>query len=102
MGGGGGGQIMLRGGGEGSSCSAHHSEQAVGCVVDGEGEWWRRSGPQERCGHSTCPSQPSNARGGCIHIVGGGGGGQSMLRGGGEGASCTAHHSKQEVGRALD
>ena len=34
----GGDQSMLRGGGKGASCTAQHSEQPVGCVVDGEGE----------------------------------------------------------------
>ena len=36
---GGGGQRKLRGGSEGASSTADHSEQAVVCVVDGEGEW---------------------------------------------------------------
>ena len=34
-----GSQRKLRGGGEGGSSTADHSEQAVVCVVDGEGEW---------------------------------------------------------------
>ena len=59
---GGGGQRKLRGGGEGASRTAHDSEQPVGCVVDGEGEWCRGSAPQERWGHATCSlPQPSNA-----------------------------------------
>ena len=53
---GGGGQRKLRGGGEGFSRTAYDSEQPVVCVVDSEGEWCRGSGPQERCGHTTCPS----------------------------------------------
>ena len=36
---GGGGQRKLRGGGEGASSTACDSEQPVGCVADGEGEW---------------------------------------------------------------
>ena len=35
----GGGQRKLRGGGEGASSTAHDSEQPVGCVAVGEGEW---------------------------------------------------------------
>ena len=42
---GGGGQRKLRGGSEGGSSTADHSEQAVVCVVDGEGECTERLGP---------------------------------------------------------
>ena len=33
------GQRKLRGGGESASSTAHDSEQPVGCVAVGEGEW---------------------------------------------------------------
>ena len=36
---GGGGQRKLRRGGEGASRTAYDSEQPVGRVADGEGEW---------------------------------------------------------------
>ena len=92
---------MLRGDSEGGSSTAQHSEQPVVCVADGEGEWCRGSGPQERCGHTTCPSQPSNAARRLYHVWRRGGG-WSMLRGGGEGAIRTAHDSEQPVGCVAD
>ena len=31
--------VRLRGGGKGASSTAHHSEQPMGLMADGEGEW---------------------------------------------------------------
>ena len=99
-----GGWSILRGGGKGASCTAQHSEQPVGCVADGDGEWCRGSGPQERRGHSTChvPLSTLKCREAALSRVWRCGGGWSRLRGGGKGTSCTAQHSEQPVGCVAD
>ena len=46
---------VVQGGRKGASCTDHHSEQPVGCVVDGEGERFCFSGIQGRWGQRMQP-----------------------------------------------